>query len=584
MCFFTPLITYIIEVMGQFLQKIPFLIELFFNGSFIFLYSLKSSGKIPDGQNRELIEAMLQVGGYLVPVVVLMTLIVSYLNARGIESFFRKHTFSLVVFVPLVITWGDQKFACLLSFAHLFSSILALYDEGEGAHPIINFSFLKKIKVQSGQWVLLFFFIIIAIGTSLLMVSLSSKGKMPFIDALFMATSAVCVTGLSTLSLPDDLTLFGQWVILGLIQVGGISIMILYSTTILFFGRWMKDRIIMEDLLAISNSEELFSMVIGIIKYTFFIELWGAIALAIAFMFDGQELGQALFHGVFHSISAFCNAGFSTFSNSLEKYATNPFVHGTISVLIILGGVGFIVLRELKEVLTRKKSLVRITLHTKIVLITSFAFIVGGAIFFFFGEFLNALDDYTFFEKVQISFFQSVTLRTAGFHTVSLTNLNVYTVYAMSLLMFIGGSPGSTAGGIKVTTFVILIQSIKSILKGRKTVRLMDRRIPPHVVVRATALTFISIVITSVFILVMLKIEGEKEAFFPIFFEVVSASGTVGLSLGITPYLTTLGKLAIAVMMLIGRIGPLTLVLAIREPAEESSGKFDYPDGRIMIG
>ena len=413
----------------------------------------------------------------------------------------------------------------------------------------------------------------------------SVEGKsISAIDAFFMATSATCVTGLSTISLADHFSFFGQLVILGLIQIGGLSIMTLYSSTVILLGRsmGMKDRIIMQDLLAVSSLEGLFAMIVDIIKYTFFIELWGGIILAIAFTFEGFEFGTAIYYGFFHSISAFCNAGFSLFNNSLESYATNPLINGTVSLLVILGGLGFIVLRELKEMAIRRKSLLRIALHTKIVLVTSTGLIVSGTLFFFFGEFLNALDNYELWEKMQISFFQSVTLRTAGFHTVSLDNLHAYTIYAMSLFMFIGGSPGSTAGGIKVTTFAILIQSIISTLKGRKSVVMVDRRIPSHMVVKATALTFISIMITSLFILVMMKLEPEQ-SFLTIFFEVVSASGTVGLSLGITPYLTVAGKIAIAAMMLIGRIGPLTLVLAIGERMEKT-GKFDYPEGRIMIG
>jgi trk system potassium uptake protein TrkH len=345
----------------------------------------------------------------------------------------------------------------------------------------------------------------------------------------------------------------------------------------------MKDRVILQDMLDVSSLEELFATIIDIVKYTFFIELWGGIVLTIAFTFDDMEFGQAIYYGFFHSISAFCNAGFSLFDSSLESFSTQPLIHGTISILITLGGLGFIVLRELKEIIVKRKSLVRMRLHSKIVLITSFVLTISGAVFIFFGEYLNALDHYTLWEKIQVSLFQSVTLRTAGFNTIPLSNLNTYTIYAMTLFMFIGGSPGSTAGGVKTTTLAILVQSIISTLKGKKTVDVLNsRRVPGPIVVRATALTFMSILITSVFILLLVKLE-PNQSFLTLFFEVISASGTVGLTLGITPYLSVAGKLAIGALMFIGRIGPMTLLLAIGQ-SEKKVGKFDYPDGKIMIG
>ncbi|MFT6603663.1 MAG: trk system potassium uptake protein TrkH [Bacteriovoracaceae bacterium] len=399
-----------------------------------------------------------------------------------------------------------------------------------------------------------------------------------------MATSATCVTGLSTMSLETDFSLFGQIVILILIQIGGLSIMTLYSSMALLMGNamGMKERMIMQDLLDVASLEELLNMIVSIVKYTFFIELWGAIVLTIGFTFEGYEFGSAIYYGFFHSISAFCNAGFSLFDTSLESYATKPLIHGTIMVLITLGGLGFIVLKELKEVIVGGKSIVRLGLHSKVVIVTSFILTVAGALFIFFGEFLHALDSYTVWEKIQLSLFQSITLRTAGFNSIPLTNLNTYTLYAMTLFMFIGGSPGSTAGGIKTTTLAILYQSIRSTLKGKRSVGILDRKIPGPLVVRATAITFISIIITSVFILILMRLESDQ-GFLAIFFEVMSASGTVGLSLGITPVLSVMGKISIAALMLIGRIGPLTLLLAIAQ-RQNPTGKFDYPEGRIMIG
>ncbi|MCO4794639.1 MAG: TrkH family potassium uptake protein [Bacteriovoracaceae bacterium] len=577
--------------MTSFMQKIPFLLELFFNGSFILLYSLKNTKKLPSGWDENLIDTILTYGVWGVPLVLLLVVVVNFINSTSLDEYLRRYIFSLVVFIPLILTWGDMQFAFWFSSAHLLSSVLALYDDDsqedfmKKINPV-NGKFFQRLKLKPAQLVILSFSSVIFLGTFLLMLPVASKEgqTLAFIDAFFMSTSATCVTGLSTVSLSENFSMFGQVVILILIQIGGLSIMTLYSSMTILLGRsiGMKDRIIMQDLLDVSSLEELFQMIIDIIKYTFFIELWGGIVLTIAFTFEGFEFSKALYYGFFHSISAFCNAGFSLFDTSLESYSTNPLINFTVITLITAGGLGFIVLKELTTVITNRKKLSRIGMHSKVVLITSFSLTIVGALLFFFGEFLNALDSYSIWDKMQISLFQSVTLRTAGFNTIPLNNLNQYSIYAMTLFMFIGGSPGSTAGGVKTTTLAILVQSIISTLKGDKQVRILDRTIPGPIVVRAIALTFFSILMTSGFILVMMRMETEQ-SFLTIFFEVISASGTVGLSLGITSFLTTWGKFIMSIVMLIGRIGPLTLILAIGQRAD-GRGKFDYPDGRIMIG
>jgi trk system potassium uptake protein len=577
--------------MSNLFKKIPFLAELFINGSYIFLFSLKSTDRLPKGWDGDVISSILNFGVWLVPIILSLVVASNYLNSKDHVEFLRKYVFSLVVFIPLILTWGDLEFAFMLSSAHLLSSILTLYDdnqnEEENSHKFSGpGNVFRGMKLKPAQMVLFSFSGVILLGTFLLMLPVSSVegNSISFIDGIFMATSATCVTGLTTLSLQENFSLFGQIVILALIQIGGLSIMTLYSSMTILLGKsmGMKDRMILQDLLDVSSLEDLFSMILNIIKYTFYIELWGGIVLTLAFTFEGFEFSKALYYGFFHSISAFCNAGFSLFDTSLESYATNPLINGTICVLVLSGGIGFIVLKELTEVFMKGKSLIRLGLHSKIVIITTIVLTASGTLFFFFGEFLGALDSYTLWEKFQISFFQSVTLRTAGFNTISLNNLNTYTIYCMTLFMFIGGSPGSTAGGIKTTTLAILFQSIRSTLKAEDKVTVFDRSVPNSLVVRATALTFFSIIVTSIFILILIKFEPEQ-SFLNIFFEVISAGGTVGLSLGITPYLTVAGKVLISMMMLIGRIGPLTLILAIGQRGRER-GKFDYPEGRIMIG
>ena len=407
---------------------------------------------------------------------------------------------------------------------------------------------------------------------------------MGWLNAFFLSTSATCVTGLSPLSLVDHLSLFGQMVILTLIQIGGLGIMTISSSVTIILGKSVarKDRIVMQELLDISSQEELRDLIIDIIRYTFWIELWGGLILTFAFLSEGFEFRKAIYYGFFHSISAFCNAGFSLFSNSLESFSGNPFIYMPIAFLVILGGLGFIVLKEVKTVLWGKKKLMNIGLHSKIVLVTSFALTVLGMAIIFFGEFLYTMDSFSLFQKLGNSFFQSVTLRTAGFNTIPLGNLQYYTIYVMTLFMFIGASPGSTGGGIKTSTFAILLRSITSTLRGKSRVEFFNWTVPHILVLRATALAIISVLVTTSFIFIMTVVERDK-SFLTVFFEVVSASGTVGLSLGITPALSAFGKVLISVLMFIGRIGPLTLVLAIGDRRKRAA-KFEYPEGRLMIG
>ena len=377
------------------------------------------------------------------------------------------------------MVWGDPQFTFWLGSAHLLSSILSLYDDPMGVIPkkqwfLPSLGLLNSLRQRPARLVMLSFSSVITIGTLLLMLPIARADgvSMPFVDALFLATSATCVTGLTTLSVGNDLGPFGQIVVLMLIQVGGLSIMTLYSSMSILLGKTMgvKGRVIMQDFLDIPGLDDLVTMVLNIVKYTIVIELWGAVVLSFAFSLEGLDFGQALYFGIFHAISAFCNAGFSLLDTSLESYATNPLIHGTVSILITVGGLGFIVLKELEEVVLGRKKIVRMSIHSKVVLMTSITLTVAGALFFFFGEFLDSLEHYSLWEKkIQISLFQSVTMRTAGFSTISLTQLNSYTLYMMSLFMFIGGSPGSTAGGVKTTTFGHLDSIHPLHFEGEKT-------------------------------------------------------------------------------------------------------------------
>ncbi len=567
-------------------SKLPFFVELLFNGIFILFYSLNSAGRIPAVIKLEQVNTVLELGAFLAPIIILLTIIINYLQTEEFEKLIRSHMISLLVFVPMVITWGDIQFAFWLSAAHLISSFLSIYERDENQKKSKIFS-LGFLELKPAKIVFLSFAFLIGIGTFLLMLPVSSaklNTTISFIDAFFVITSAACVTGLTTISVGNDLSVFGQMVVLVVIQIGGISIMTLYSSITVLLGKNLstKERVLMQDLHDAVSLEELFEVIINIVKYTFFIELWGGIILTFAFSYEGFDFGQAMYLGFFHSISAFCNAGFSIFDTSLESYNTIPLIHGTIAALIILGGIGFIVLKECWEAIPERKSFFKFSLHSKIVLLTTSYLLVAGTVIIFFSEYLNSLEGYNTWEKLQIAFFQSATLRTAGFNSIPLANLQASTLFVFIILMAIGGSPGSTAGGIKTTNFAILIESIRTTFKGRRKVRMFDRVIAPKDVIKAVSLVFLYIFLACVFLLLLVSIE-KKTAFLPLLFETISAFSTVGLTLGVSSTLSDAGKLLISLVMFVGRIGPLTFVLAVGE-RETDMADVEYPTGRILLG
>lgn len=580
--------------MNKLYYKIPFVLELFINGSFIFLYSFYKSNRLETNFiSPDLIEMMFNTFKYVCPIVIIVVALGHFLQSKTTDQFLRKYVFSLICIIPIIITYGDIQFTFWLSAVHLFSSVLSLYEAPTKDDKRVSISdqkvkipILERIKLAPAQIVLLSFSAIILIGTLLLSLPISAaEGKtIGFVDAFFMATSATCVTGLATLSLADNFSISGQVIILILIQVGGLGYMTLYSSMTILLGKSLgyRDQMMMQDLLDISSFSDLVNMIASIIRYTLMIELCGAIILTIAFSMQGMEFGESLYFGIFHSISAFCNAGFALFNNSMEDFAFSPMIHGTLSLLIFLGGLGFIVLKELEFFVKQGRKFVNLSVHTKVVLTVNITLIILVALYIFFSEFLHGMVDNTLWEKIQLSVFQSITTRTAGFNTINFSGLHTHTIYFISLIMFIGASPGSTGGGIKTTTFAILVQSVKATLRGRDRVQFFDRTVPNILVVRAVAITIISLMIVSFFILLMMRVEPEQD-FLALFFETLSAFATVGLSLGITPYLTAAGKITLAALMLIGRVGPLTLAVAIGQKNEDI-GKVEYPEGRIMIG
>lgn len=575
--------------MNYFMGRIPLLLEFLLNGFFVLVYTLQKAHQAPETLAKLPMEQIINHSIWVVPLVLFISLTANFLKSDGFEDFFRRYIFSLIIFVPMIITWGDVEFIYWLSAVHLFSSFISIYEKEEETSNLqatAGSSFLFRLKLAPAEVVLLSFGGWILLGSLILILPVAAApGKsIAYIDALFMATSATCVTGLSSISMPDEFSIFGQMIMLLLVQVGGLGIMTLSSSLALIMGKnlQMREQVIMQDVLDASSSEELLALIVDIIRYTFIVEFIGAMLLTVGFYQEGFEIGQSLYFGFYHAIMAFCNAGYALFNNNLEDFKFEPLISMTIAMLIILGGIGFSVMQDIFMTIKNKRSFRTLSVHTKIVLSVNTLLLSFGTIYLFFGEFLHAFQDMTMWERLQVSFFQSVTPRTAGFNTINLNSLHPHSLYMLILLMFIGASPGSTGGGVKTTTFAVLLQSVTATLKGKFDVEMFERRIPAATVVKSIAIFIISLIVVSAGVLIMMRLEPDK-SFLALFFEVTSAFGTVGLSLGITPFLTYLGKLCIVLIMFVGRVGPLTLVLAVGSRAVMPS-KVEYPDGKVLIG
>ncbi len=400
------------------------------------------------------------------------------------------------------------------------------------------------------------------------------------LDALFTSTSAVCVTGLIVVDTPVAFSTFGHVVIMILIEIGGLGIMVLSTFgTLLVGGKLgLRGERALGEMLELRDPRSAYRLTMFIVLSTLIIEGIGALLLAISYVQHGFGLGEALWRGVFHSISAFCNAGFALQSDSVVMFQNDPFPLMVISSLIVLGGIGFLVLAGAWQTLVRRKR-ARLSMQAKVVGAMTAFLIVSGALLYLGVEWNHTLKGLGVVDKIFNAIFQSVTLRTAGFNSVDFKDLQGASVLFMIIYMFIGASPGSTGGGIKTTTTAVLFSSVRSIARGEPKVTLFQRRISQDIVYRSIAITIATaLVVAGAFFLLLLT---ENQPFDVLFFEVVSAMGTVGLSLGATAKLTAAGKFIIVFVMFAGRTGPLTLALLL------GGGKpspVEYPRGRIMVG
>lgn len=592
-----------IIVQFPFLKKLALLI-IFLASLSMVVFSIIDFAYYPSVEEQSQIEALYQV----VRLVFLLEIVIQVIfNFKARYSSLKKMIPGIILlstFLPLFITpsnttgflsnieqFIDNKY--YLTFALL---LMAFSNLGQAV-----IGFLGK-KSNPALIMATSFFIIILIGTFLLMSPRSSLIHISFIDALFVSTSAVCVTGLTPLDIATAFTTEGQIIILLLIQIGGLGVMTLTTFFAMFFMGNMKisNQLTVREMIAGGALQSLFSMLLNILVFTLIIE--GIGAFFIWYSIHGtmeMNITQEIFFSVFHSISAFCNAGFSTLSGNLG----NPLImfhHNlvfiVISLLIILGGIGFPILVNLKNLssyylnqfyfthINKKKSFQRMThvvnINTKIVLITTTILILGGTAMMALFEWNGAFAFLSIEEKLVQSFFNSVATRTAGFTSINLTLFSSSALLIYMLLMWIGGSAQSTAGGIKVNTLATAFLAMEAILRSESKVEVFKREIAGISVMRAFGTIFVSIVILAIAVFILNLLEPDI-SLFGLVFECVSAIGTVGSSLDITPLLGGDGKLLIIFLMFTGRIGMFTLLMSFikRKPKRN----YRFPEEQIII-
>ncbi|MEK9198389.1 TrkH family potassium uptake protein [Ureibacillus sp. 179-F W5.1 NHS] len=441
-----------------------------------------------------------------------------------------------------------------------------------------------KDNLNPSKVLVLGFVILILFGALLLNLPIATETgeSLPFLDALFTATSAACVTGLVVVDTGDTFSVFGELVILFLIQIGGLGFMTFATFLFTLLGKKisLKERLLLKEAFNATSTAGMVKLVKRILIFTLVTEFIGAVILAIRFSLD-MPISKAIYFGFFHSISIFNNAGFDLMGQfkSLTDYVDDPFVVITICSLIIIGGLGFIVINELYEYRETKT----LSVHTKVVLTTTFTLIVGAAILIFLFEFSNekTLGPLSTTGKTLGALFHSVTPRTAGANTLSMGDLTHATLFLTIILMFIGGGSGSTAGGIKVSTFTVLIATAISQLKGKEDVTLFKRRIVIENILKAFTVAMCGMIIV-VLVTFLLSITDKGHVFIMYLFEATSAFGTVGLSMGLTPELSSVGRILIILTMFAGRLGPLTIGFALTKKRKQEA--YHHPKGNIMIG
>ncbi len=436
----------------------------------------------------------------------------------------------------------------------------------------------RTISLTPSQVITLVYFIFIVVGTGLLMLPISTTHGIHFLDALFTSTSAMTVTGLVVVDTGTAFTYFGQIVILLLIQAGGLGIMVFAVFIFMLLGRkiGLKQRILMQQSINQTEIGGIIFLARRLLSYSLIIEAVGAFFLALRW---GPEMGwgKGIYNAIFHSVSAFNNAGFSTWSDSLSRYVGDPTINIVISLLYIIGGLGFTVLIDLWT----KKHFKDLSLQSKLMIVSTIVINVIAIIAVFLLEYNNpgTLGKLSLPQKIWAAYFQGTVPRTAGFNTIDISQLRHPTLFLMYLLMFVGAGSGSTGGGIKLTTFIAMILCVVAYLRGKSEIVVFKRTVTQSIVIRSLVVSFLasSLIFVAVFILDV----TQKAPLIEILFETISAFGTVGLSMGLTGHLTTIGRIVIIFVMFTGKIGPVTLAISF---AKQNDAPIRYPKENILTG
>lgn len=457
----------------------------------------------------------------------------------------------------------------------------------QASPPLAGASIRGRRQFSPAQVLVLSFTTLILSGTALLRLPTSAAHEpLTVLDALFTATSAVCVTGLIVVDTPNDLTIFGQLVVLLLIQLGGLGYMAITTVVGVALGRQLTvhERLTLQEALNVQTMDGLARFVLTVLKLTLAFELTGAAILTVGWISE-YGLGRAVYYGLFHAISAFNNAGFALFSDSLMRFRGDWIVNLVITTLVICGGLGFVVLTEIGRVRRYR----RFSTHTRLVITLTAALVVVTTTIIWFVERNNprTLEPLGFGEAAMAAYFQAVTPRTAGFNTVDVGGMLPASLFLLILLMFLGAAPGGTAGGVKISTFSITVAVIWAMVRGNAEPTLLRRRISPPLVARAFSICLIGFLALN--IVAGLLLVTEERQLLPTLFEATSAFGTVGLSMGeagapvsLAGHFSPLGKVLLIAMMFMGRIGPLTLAVAIARSRQVP--RVRHPEGKFLIG
>ncbi|MFP4302541.1 MAG: TrkH family potassium uptake protein [Spirochaetaceae bacterium] len=541
---------------------------------------------------------------YSIIAIVAFEIIEEYLRAPVRKNYLRQHLFSLLSFLVFVTLFGYSKLAAGVNeeFGSLgYLSVIIVRNLFLTLRVISRLrrlsEFMRSVLNQPAQTVVLSFSMAILVGTLLLMMPFTTTDGMglTFTESLFTATSAVCVTGLIVVDTATAFTLWGWIIIVLLIQIGGLGIMILSYFIIFVIRRSItpEDTMLLSYMLEEGNTDEIRRTVVRIVGFTLSLEGVGATLLGVAFYREGFALGDAAFYGLFHAVSAFCNAGFALFTTSLEQFSANTLVNLVMVLLIVAGGISFVVLTDLWRLFVPPRRSPRgatrgegngrarpLGVGSRAVLAVTGVVLLASFLIFYFLEHGKAMAELSLGEQLLASLFQAVTLRTAGFNTLPFDRFQTATYLAMMLFMFVGGASGSTAGGIKVNSVAVIWSYLRSVRTGSGDSILFRHRVSRNQI--ASAFSVLLLGVTAVFLGTFLLSIFDSFSLVQTLFESVSAFGTVGLSTGITGELSRPGRYVIILLMFVGRVGPLTLLSA--STTQEERLRVRYPTADISVG